>query len=199
MEDLKSVEKLIEYFHRLPSIGRKSAERLAYAILEMDEESVNNFADALIEVKNKVHHCPKCGLYTEDKICEICSDNNRSSQELIVVSNPNDIIPFEKLQTFNGRYHSLNGVISPSKDIGPEKLNIDSLIERIKNEGVEEIILATDPTIEGETTALYLAKLIAPLNKKVSRLAYGLPMGGSLEYADPLTLIKSLEGRKKVE
>lgn len=199
MKDLKSIEKLIDCFHRLPSIGRKSAERLSYAVLEMDDETVNNFADALKDVKSKVHHCPICGLYTEDDICEICADTSRTNQEIIVVSHPNDIIPFEKLQTFKGRYHSLNGVIAPSKDIGPEKLNLDSLLKRIEVKDVEEIILATEPTIEGETTALYLAKLIAPLNKKVSRLAYGLPMGGSLEYADPLTLIKSLEGRKKVE
>ncbi len=198
MKDLKSVQKLTDSFARLPGVGHKSAEKMAYAVLEMEEENVFDFADALKEVKTHVHHCPKCGNYTEDDICDICSDEARDKTKIVVVSFPRDIASFEKLKSYDGLYHVLGGVLSAVNGVGINDLNIESLFKRIKEDGVKEIILATNPTTEGETTALYLAKLLEKEEVNVSRLAYGLPMGGYLEYADPLTLAKALEGRKKI-
>jgi len=198
MKELKSIDKLIDSFSRLPGVGHKSAEKMAYSVLEMSEENVGEFSDALLEVKNKIHKCPICGLYTEDDICEICQDNKRDRSRIIVVSYPKDVIGFEKLGTFNGVYHVLNGTLSAINGVSVDDLNIPSLLERIKQDNVQEIILATNPTIDGETTALYLAKILENSGIAISRLAYGLPMGGHLEYADSLTLSKALEGRKKI-
>ena len=198
MKDLKSVQKLTDSFARLPGVGHKSAEKMAYAVLEMEEENVFDFADALKEVKTHVHRCPKCGNYTEDDICDICSDEARDKTKIVVVSFPRDIASFEKLKSYDGLYHVLGGVLSAVNGVGINDLNIESLFRRIKEDSVKEIILATNPTTEGETTALYLAKLLEKEDVNVSRLAYGLPMGGYLEYADPLTLAKALEGRKKI-
>lgn len=198
MKDLKSVQKLTDSFARLPGVGHKSAEKMAYAVLEMEEENVFDFADALKEVKTHVHRCPKCGNYTEDDICDICSDEARDKTKIVVVSFPRDIASFEKLKSYDGLYHVLGGVLSAVNGVSINDLNIESLFKRIKEDGVKEIILATNPTTEGETTALYLAKLLEKEDINVSRLAYGLPMGGYLEYADPLTLAKALEGRKKI-
>jgi len=197
MKDLDSIDRLIDSFSRLPSVGRKSAERMAYAVLNMDMDEVKEFADSLTNLKNKVRHCPICGLYTEDDKCEICKDNSRDKTTIIVLSYPKDVYSFEKLNSYNGVYHVLNGQLSAIKGIGIDDLNVDSLLNRIKLDNVKEVIIATDPTIEGETTALYLAKLLE--NKvTVTRLAYGLPMGGHLDYADSLTISKALEGRKKI-
>ena len=198
MKELKSIDKLIDSFSRLPGVGHKSAEKMAYSVLEMSEENVGEFSDALLEVKNKIHKCPICGLYTEDDICEICQDNKRDRSRIIVVSYPKDVIGFEKLGTFNGVYHVLNGTLSAINGVSVDDLNIPSLLERIKQDNVQEIILATNPTIDGETTALYLAKILENSGITISRLAYGLPMGGHLEYADSLTLSKALEGRNKI-
>lgn len=198
MKELRSVQKLIDSFARLPGVGHKSAEKMAYAVLEMDDEVVSSFSESLLEVKQRIHHCPKCGNYTEDEYCEICSDESRDKTKIIVVSYPRDIEPFEKLKTFNGQYHVLGGVLSAVNGVGIDDLNIASLFKRIKEDGINEVILATNPTTEGETTALYLAKLLEKEEVNVSRLAYGLPMGGYLEYADSLTLSKALEGRKKI-
>lgn len=198
MKSLNSIERLIDSFSRLPSIGKKSAERMAYAILNMDKDVIVEFAQALVDAKTKIHQCPICGLYTEDKQCEICSDANRDQTTIIVVSYPKDVINFEKLESYNGLYHILNGNISAIKGVGVNDLNIDNLIKRIESGNVKEIILATDPTMEGETTALYIAKMIENKNINVTRLAYGLPMGGRLDYADSLTISKALEGRKKI-
>jgi recombination protein RecR len=198
MKELKSIDKLIDSFSRLPGVGHKSAEKMAYSVLEMSEENVGEFSDALLEVKNKIHKCPICGLCTEDDICEICQDNKRDRSRIIVVSYPKDVIGFEKLGTFNGVYHVLNGTLSAINGVSVDELNIPSLLERIKKDNVQEIILATNPTIDGETTALYLAKILENSGIAISRLAYGLPMGGHLEYADSLTLSKALEGRKKI-
>lgn len=197
MKTLKSIENLIDAFHKLPGIGLKTAEKLAYSVLKMDDESVNDFSKALKEVKTNIHSCPICGNYTEDELCEFCSDNTRDKQTIIVVSSPLDIPGFEKIGTYKGVYHVLGGTISALNGVDVEDLNIPSLLRRIKNEQIKEIILATNPTIDGETTALYIAKLLENENVKVSRLAYGLPIGGHLEYADSLTLSKALEGRKK--
>jgi len=198
MKELKTINRLIDSFAKLPSIGRKSAERMAFAVLEMDEEDVNEFCLALQGVKSAIHKCPICGLYTEDDECEICTDKSRDGATLIVVSSPRDVHAFEKLDTFRGKYHVLGGVLSAISGVGVDDLNIDSLIKRIDRDGVKEIVLATNPTIEGETTALFIAKLLENRGIEITRLAYGLPMGGHVDYADSLTLNKALEGRRKI-
>ena len=198
MKELKSVTKLIESFSRLPGVGHKSAEKMAYSVLEMDDEDIEVFSEALVELKQNVHRCPICGTFTEGEICEICSDESRDKTKIIVVSHPKDVFSFEKLGVYNGRYHVLGGVLSAVNGVGINDLNISGLEKRIKEDGVQEIIIATNPTTEGETTALYLARILEKDDVNVTRLAYGLPMGGHLEYADSLTLSKALEGRKKI-
>ena len=198
MKELKSITKLIESFSRLPGVGHRSAEKMAYSVLEMLDEDVEMFSDALRELKQNVHRCPICGTYTEDDVCEICADENRDKTKIIVVSYPKDVYSFEKLGVYDGRYHVLGGVLSAVNGVGINDLNIEGLEKRIKEDGVQEIIIATNPTTEGETTALFLAKILEKQNVIVTRLAYGLPMGAHLEYADSLTLSKALEGRKKI-
>ena len=198
MKKLKSLERLEESFNKLPSIGRKSAERLAYSIIEMSDDDVKEFSDALQSLKSKVHICPICGNITEDDICEICKDEDRNQAQIMVVSYPKDLIAFENSEGYKGLYHVLNGVISVSKGKGIDDLNISSLIERVKNDAIKEVIIATNPTIEGEATGIYLSKLLAPYVESVTRLAYGLQMGGNLDYTDSLTLSKALEGRTKI-
>lgn len=198
MKELKSITKLTDSFARLPGVGHKSAEKMAYSVLDMSDEDIMVFADALTNVKKTIHKCPICGSLTEDDICEICKDDTRDKQSIIVVSYPKDVVAFEKLNTYKGKYHVLGGALSAVNGVGIEDLNIDSLFKRIKDDEVKEIIIATNPTLEGETTALYLAKLLEKFDVNVTRLAYGLPMGGHLEYADSLTLSKALEGRKKI-
>ena len=198
MDKLKSIEKLTDAFSKLPGVGHKSAEKMAYSVLELSDEDVNEFSDALKDAKSKVHKCPNCGILTEGELCDICRDEGRSKERTIVVSYPKDVMGFEKLGTYNGVYHVLGGTLSAVNGVGIEDLTITSLLERIERDHVKEIILATNPTIDGETTALYIAKLLEGKDIEVSRLAYGLPMGGHLEYADSLTLSKALEGRKKI-
>ncbi len=199
MDQLKPIETLIENFNKLPSIGKKSAERLAYAILEMSDEDVNDFINALKDVKEDIHTCKVCGMYSLEETCPICLDENRNHNIIMVVSYPKDVIAFEKSNSYNGVYHILNGSLSANKNIELDELNVNSLINRVKdNPNVEEVILATNPTIDGETTALYIFKKLKDLNVKVTRLAYGLSIGASLDYADPLTLTKSLQGRIKI-
>lgn len=195
MKELKSLTNLIEAFHKLPSVGLKSAERMAYAILEFAPEDVDFMIKSLGEVTTKIHHCPRCGLYTEDDLCYICASPSRSHEKIIVVSYPKDIYAFEKLSDENFIYHCLGGAISSLKGITPDKLRINSLFERIEKEHIKEVILATNPTLEGETTALYLANLLKNKSVTVSRLAYGLPVGASLDYADSTTLSRSLSNR----
>ena len=198
MKNLKNLELLTSYFSKLPGVGLKSAERMAYSVLEMPLEDVEDFSNALLNAKTGIHKCPKCGLYTEEDTCEICSNPDRTSDTLLVVSYSKDAFAFEKLNNYDGRYHILNGVISTSSGQTISDLNIDSLLKRIKEENVKEVILATNPTLEGETTALYIAKLLENKNVTITRLAYGLPMGGHLDYADSLTLSRALEGRRKL-
>lgn len=198
MEKLKSLVRLQESLAKLPSVGKKSAERMAFAMLEMDEEDLLEFSDAIKELKEKIHFCPICGNITEDDICEICKDESRDKSTLMVVSSPKDVIAFENAEGFHGVYHVLGGTISISRGKGIDDLNIPSLMERVDKGDIKEIIIATNPTIDGETTALFLAKKLEPKNVNVTRLAYGLPMGGNLDYADALTLAKAIEGRRKI-
>ena len=198
MKTLKSLERLQESLAKLPSVGKRSAERMAFAMLEMDDEDLNEFADAIKELKNKIHFCKICGNITEDDVCEVCSDSDRDRSLLMVVSTPKDVIAFENTDGYKGLYHVLGGTISLSKGKGIEDLNIDSLLKRVDEGEIKEIIIATNPTVDGETTALYLAKLLQDKPVSVTRLAYGLPMGGHLDYADALTLEKAIEGRRKI-
>ena len=198
MSDLKALVRLQESLAKLPSVGKKSAERMAYAMLEMDDEDLKEFSDAIRELKEKIHYCPVCGNITEDEECEICQDENRDRTTLMVVSSPKDVMAFENAEGYRGLYHVLGGTISLSKGKGIEDLNIPSLLKRVDSGEIKEIIIATNPTVDGETTALYLAKLLENKNVNVTRLAYGLPMGGNLDYADALTLAKAIEGRRKI-
>lgn len=198
MKELNSISKLIDSFQRLPGIGHKTAEKMAYQVLEMKTENVEYFSDALKEVKTKIHHCPICGAYTEDELCEVCTNSERDKTKVLVVSYAKDVIAFEKIGVFDGVYHVLGGALSSVNGITISDLNISSLLERIEKQNVKEIIIATNPNTEGETTALYIAHLLSNKEVKVTRIAYGLPLGGHLEYADALTLTKALEGRSKI-
>lgn len=198
MKDLKSLERLEESFNKLPSIGKRSAERLAYSILDMSNDDVDEFCNALKGVKNKIHVCPVCGAYTEDELCDICADSSRDKSVLLVVSYPKDVISFEAMNTYRGLYHVLGGIISVQNGKSIDELNIPGLIERVKDSEVKEIIIATNPTIEGETTAIYLSKVLKDYVPNITRLAYGLQMGGTLDYTDSLTLAKAIEGRRKI-
>ena len=198
MKEFSSIAKLIDSFQRLPGIGHKTAEKMAYQVLEMKDENVAYFSDALREVKAKIHHCPICGAYTEDEICEVCANDLRDKTKIMVVSYPKDVIAFEKIGAYDGVYHVLGGALSSVNGITISDLNVPSLFERIKEQKVSEVIVATPPNTEGETTALYLARILANTGVSVTRIAYGLPLGGHLEYADALTLTKALEGRNKI-
>jgi len=198
MHKLKSVERLEDSLTKLPSVGRRSAERMAFAMLDMSKDDLAEFAKAITEVKEKIHYCPICGNITDEEICNVCSDSSRDHSTVIVVSNPRDIIAFEKAEEYKGLYHVLGGTISISKGMGVEDLRIPELLDRVSEGKIKEVIIATNPTIDGETTALYLAKLLEDKNVNVTRIAYGLPMGGNLDYTDSLTLNRALEGRRKI-
>ena len=198
MEKLKALIRLEESLAKLPSVGRRSAERMAYAMLSMEDDDLAEFSNAIISLKKSIHVCPICGFLTEEENCLICNDENRDKETLMVVSYPKDVIVFENAESYHGLYHVLNGVISLSRGNGIEDLNISSLLSRVENNHFKEVIIATNPTIEGETTALYIAKLIEGKVDNVTRLAYGLQMGGNLEYTDSLTLSKAVEGRRKI-
>ena len=193
----KSLENLIQCFKNLPGVGAKTAERYAFSVLEASEEEVELFLKSMKDVKEKVHTCSRCGNICEEDLCSICKDPSRDETMICVVQEPNDVLAMEKMKENNLTYHVLNGVLSSSKGIMPEDLNIESLMKRV-DENTKEVILATNPTMEGETTALYLDKLLKSKEVNVTRIAHGLPMGGHLDYADELTLIKAFEGRKKI-
>lgn len=193
----KKFASMVDQFQRLPGVGAKTAERYAFDVLEWDKEDVERMVTALIDLKEHIHTCEVCGNLAEDTKCLVCENTSRDHSIICVVQSPRDVIAMEKTNEYNGVYHVLNGVISTSKGILPEDINIQSLMERI-NENTKEIIIATNPTVEGETTALYLAKLLEQYPITITRIAHGLPMGGHLDYADELTLIKALEGRKKM-
>lgn len=199
MEKLKSLENLTNELKKLPSVGTKSAERMAYSLLDWDEEEIKNLCDALTQVKEKIHKCPKCGILTENELCEVCASPNRDTTKLMVVCYQKDAIAFENSDSFNGLYHVLGGVLSIQNGVSYEDLGIDSLLHRVQNEDIKEVILATEPTLDGETTAQFIARLLEKYDVSISRLGYGLPMGGHLDYADSLTLSKSFEGRTKIK
>lgn len=198
MSKLKALERLEVSLNKLPSVGKKSAERLAFAMLEMEEDDLKEFAEAISNLKESIHLCPICGNLTENEVCSICEDESRDKSTIMVVSTPKDILALEKAEDYRGLYHVLGGTISLSKGKGVADLRIKELMDRLETGEVKEVILATNPTVDGETTALYLAKLIEPLNITVTRIAYGLPMGGNLDYTDSLTISRAIEGRRKI-
>ena len=189
---------LAEQFAKLPGIGMKSAQRLAYHVMSMTEEDVKEFADALIRAHSTVKCCAECQNLTDDELCPICSDDMRDRSVICVVETPKDISAFERTNEYKGVYHVLHGLISPLDGITPDKIRLKELLARINKGGVEEVIMATNPTVEGEATAMYISKLLKPLGVRVTRLAFGLPIGGTLEYADEVTLFKALENRNEI-
>lgn len=194
----RPVAKLIEAFAKLPGIGNKSAQRLAFHILNMSERDASNIATAILEAKKNIQQCSVCGNLTDVDPCNICADSKRDQSVVCVVESSKDVVAMEKIKEFQGKYHVLNGAISPMNGIGPEDINLKSLIIRLQSEDINEIILATNPTIEGEATAMYTARLIKPSGIKVTRIAHGVPVGGDLEYTDEVTLSKALEGRREL-
>lgn len=194
----EAVSKLIDSFTRLPGIGPKSAQRLAFYVLRMEENDVVDFAKALVNAKRNLHYCSVCNNITDIDPCHICRDKSRDQSTICVVQEVRDIVAMERTKEFEGLYHVLHGAISPMDGIGPEQLRIPELLKRLGNEEVKEMILATNPNIEGEATAMYLSRLVKPFGIKVTRIAHGLPVGGDLEYADEVTLTKALEGRKEL-
>jgi len=193
-----SLEKLIEDFEMFPGIGPKTAERLAlFTILNLEKEDVERFSQSLLIAKSKLRFCDVCGSITDVSVCDICSDEDRESK-IIIVENTKDVITFEKTNQFRGKYHVLNGVISPSAGIGPEQINLDKLISRVEDEKINEVIIATSSSINGEITAMYIANKLKETNAKVYRIGYGLPVGADIEYTDEITLIKALEGKKEI-
>lgn len=195
------IEELIRLFSRIPGIGPKSAERITFYLLQSNKEYVNDLSDAIRYVKEKIRNCIVCGNYTETNICEICTDDKRDHKKICVVEEPKDLLVIEKLKIYKGLYHILFGVISPIHGVGPDDLNIKNLINRINNsiEEINEIIIATNPTSEGDTTAFYISKLIKDKNIKMTRIAYGIPVGANLDYTDLVTLTRSFMDRKKFE
>lgn len=189
------LEKLIEQFAKLPGIGRKGATRLAFQVLSMPAQQAKEFADAIIDAHTKIHRCSVCQNFTEREVCGICASETRDKSTICVVESPRDVAAFERTREFRGLYHVLHGLISPMDGITAEQLCIKELLARLQDGGVTEIIMATNPTVEGEATAMYIARLVKPLGVKVTRLAYGLPVGSNLEYADEITLGRSLMNR----
>ena len=193
-----TIEKLIESFEKLPSIGHKTATRLAFHVLNLNQDDVNEFINSIVEAKKNLKYCSKCFNITDTDPCPICSSPKRDQSIICVVEDVRDVVAMEKTHEFKGAYHVLHGSISPMNGIGPEDIKIKELLERLKDTDVKEIILATNPRVEGEATAIYLSKLIKPIGIKVTRIAHGIPVGGDLEYTDEITLSKALEGRREL-
>ena len=195
-EYIESLERLSEQFGRLEGVGRKSAMRMAFSVLELSDEDAAQFAQSILDAKQKIHLCPICQNLTDREVCHVCADPGRDKSIICVVTDPRALLAIEKVREFRGVYHVLHGLISPMNGVTPDQLKIKELLERIHEGGVEEVIVATDPNVEGEATAMYLSKLLRPLGVKVTRLAYGVPVGADLEYADEITLFRALEGRR---
>ena len=198
MEYVLPLQKLIEKFCTLRGVGYKTAVRYAFSVLDMSEEEAAEFAGAILSAKRDIHPCEICGNLSDDEVCGICSDAARDRSGVCVVEDTRAVMALEKVKEFNGLYHVLGGVISPMNNVGPEQLRIKELLARISEGEIREHIIATNPNIEGETTAMYISKLVAPLGIKVTRLAYGVPVGADLEYADEMTLMRALDGRRQI-
>lgn len=192
------IANLIEQLSKLPGIGKKTAQRLAFYILEMDNVEAEKLAYSIKEAKEKIHYCKVCCNLTDQEICSICSDSKRDRSIICVVEGAKDVVAMEKTREYKGLYHVLHGVISPMENVGPNDIRIKELLDRLKDGDVEEVIIATNPTVEGEATALYIAKLLKPLGLKITRIAYGIPVGGDLEYYDEVTLSKAMENRREL-
>ncbi len=194
-----ALEALVEQFARLPGVGKKSAQRLAFFVLGLPEEDAQAFADAILTAKKSISLCPVCQNFTEGEgLCPVCQSSKRDETTVCVVADPKDVNALERSREYNGRYHVLHGVISPMNHVGPDDLHIKELLERVAQGTVREVIMATNPTTEGEATAMYLSRLLKPFGVKVTRLAYGVPVGGQLEFADDATLTRALEGRREM-
>ena len=198
-EYIESLQNLAEQFGRLNGVGRKSALRMAFSLLDWTEEEVQAFAGAILDAKRKIHLCPVCQNLTDRELCPICADENRDRSVICVVTDVRAVMAMERVREYRGVYHVLHGLISPMNGVTPDKLKIKELLERVGKGDVEEVIVATDPNVEGEATAMYLSRLLKPLGVRVTRLAYGVPVGGDLEYADEVTLFRALQGRRDVE
>lgn len=196
--NITSLTELVKQFEKLPGIGKKSAQRLAFHILAQPPEQAKKFADALVNAREKIHFCSCCQSLTDTDVCSVCSDETRDRSTICVVENPRDVLSFEKTREYKGLYHVLHGAFSPLDGIGPEQLKIKELMARLSDTNVKEVIMATNLTVEGEATASYISRLAKPLGIKVTRLAYGIPVGGDLEYADEKTLTRALEGRNEI-
>lgn len=196
--NIVSLNELINQFSRLPGIGKKTAQRLAFSILEQPPERAKQFAEALITARETIHFCKVCQSLTDLDVCSICSNEQRDKSVICVVEDPKDVMAFERTREYSGVYHVLHGVISPLDNVGPDDLKIKELMSRLSNGEVKEIIMATNPTVEGEATASYISRLVKPMGVKVTRLAYGVPVGADLQYADEYTLARALEGRNEI-
>lgn len=195
---IPALENLTDWFESFQGIGHKSAQRVAYHILNMNSDDVKAFADAIVTAHEKIHYCSVCCNLTDSNICSVCSSSNRDKSLVCVVEDPKDVFAFERTNEFMGTYHVLHGCISPLGGVGPDELRIKELLARMNNEEVKEVLMATNPTVEGEATAMYISRLLKPLGIKVTRLAYGIPVGGDLEYADEVTLSRAIEGRREL-
>ena len=197
-EYMESLRVLAEQFGRLEGVGKKTAMRMAFSVLELENEDAETFAKAILDAKEKIHLCPICQNLTDREVCSVCADEERDHSLVCVVTDARAALAMEKVREFRGTYHVLHGVISPMNGITPDKLKIKELLERVEKEEISEVIIATNPTVEGEATAMYLSRLLRPLGVNVTRLAYGVPVGADLEYADEVTLFRALEGRREV-
>ena len=193
-----ALERLSEQFARLPGIGSKTAQRLAFQVLSMPQEQAQEVADAILDAKRSIHTCPVCQNLTDEEMCPICADETRDHSTICVVAEPRDVIAMERSREYTGGYHVLHGVISPLNHVGPDDIRIRELLARLQDGSVQEVIMATNPDTEGEATAMYLSRLLRPIGVKVTRLAYGIPVGSQLEYADEVTLLRALEGRREM-
>ena len=193
---MAALSSLVEQFERIPGIGHKSAQRMAFYVLNMPEQDAQKFADSIVNARKKIHYCKKCCNLTEDELCGICANEARDQTVVCVVEDPRDVMAIERTHEFKGTYHVLHGAISPMSGIGPDQLTVKELLNRL--DGVQEVIMATNPTVEGEATAMYLSRLLKPMGIRTTRLAYGVPVGADLEYADEVTLSRAMEGRRDI-
>ena len=194
----ESLTRLMEEFAKIPGVGRKSAGRMAFYVMSMSIEEATTLSNAILAAKNKIGLCKKCQNFAENALCTVCADTKRDKSVICVVESPKDIVAMEKTREFNGVYHVLHGCISPVDGIGPDNIKIRELLSRLSDSDVAEVIMATNPSVEGEATAMYIAKLLRPFNIKITRIAHGIPVGGELEYADEITLARALEGRREI-